>query len=82
MKSDRPRPTESCEYCGERLRRERVSVYRQRRRLHVLFKGVPAWVCPGCGHRLFEAAQVEVMEHQLDHPATGRRRAELLIVPA
>jgi hypothetical protein len=31
---------------------------------------------------VFEAGQVEVMEHQLDHPATGRRRAELLIVPA
>ncbi len=82
MRSTRKKTGELCEYCAEGLRRERVRVYRYRRRCHVLFERVPALVCPACGHRVFEATAVEAMEHHLDSPTTGKRRAELVIVSA
>ena len=74
--------SEQCEYCAEMLRRTRVRVYRYRRKRHVLFQRVPALVCPGCGHRVFEAAAVEAMEYQLNRPTLGKRRAELVILSA
>ena len=82
MKSTRKKSSELCEYCGEGLQPQRVRVYRYRRRRHVLFQRVPALVCPACGHRLFDAAAVEAMEHQLDSPTVGKRRAELIVVSA
>lgn len=82
MRSVRRKTGELCEYCGEGLRRQRVRVYRYRRKRHVLFQQVPALVCPACGHRLFEAAAVEAMEHRLNSPAAGKRRAELVIMSA
>ena len=71
-----------CEYCGERLAPGRVSVYRRRGRRHVLFQNVPALLCRSCGHREFEAAAVEDMEHRLNQAAPRGRKAELLVVPA
>ena len=80
MKSNKKHTAEHCEYCGDKLRRARVRVYRYRRRRHVLFPQVPALVCPGCGHRIFEATAVEAMEHQLTHPGPGERHAELVVL--
>lgn len=82
MKSAKTNTAELCEYCGEGLRAQRVRVYRYRHKRHVLFQRVPALVCPACGHRLFDSVAVEAMEHQLDTPTIGKRRAELTIVPA
>ena len=82
MKSNRAKPGECCEYCGEPLTRARVSFYRRRRKLHVLFQRVPALVCRACGHRVFEAVAVEAMEYELDRPRTRKRTAELVIVSA
>ena len=82
MGSSRKNTSERCEYCGEELQHSCVRVYRYRRKRHVLFQRVPALVCFGCGHRIFEAAAVEAMEHRLNSPAPGKRRAELVIVSA
>ena len=80
MKSTEKHIAECCECCGEGLRVSRVRVYRYRRKRHLLFQRVPALVCPCCGHRVFEAAAVEAMEHHLNSPTSTKRRAELLIV--
>ena len=82
MRSTKKNTSEHCEYCKEKLQRAQVRVYRYRRKRHVLFQRVPALVCPGCGHRVFEATTVEAMEHQLNGPTSARRRAELLIMHA
>lgn len=82
MKLTKKNTFRHCEYCGEKLERSRVRVYRYRRKRHVLFERVPALVCAGCGHRVFEAAAVEAMEHQLNSPTPAKRRAELMIVTA
>jgi len=82
MKSGRAKPEKSCEHCGEPLRAARVSVYRRRGRQHVLFERVAALVCRACGHRVFEAAAVEAMEHVLTQPGARGRTARLLVVSA
>ena len=82
MKSNRTKPGERCEYCGEPLDRARVSFYRRRRKLHILFQRIPALVCRSCGHRLFEASAIEAMEHELNQPRPQKRTAELVIVSA
>jgi len=82
MKSAGKKTAELCEYGGEGWRAQRVRVYRYRRKRHVLFQGMPALVCPACGHRLFDAATVEAMEHQRDTPTAGKCRAELTIESA
>ena len=82
MTSSKKTSFESCEYCGEKLRRSLVRVYRYRRKRHVLFQRVAALVCPGCGHRVFEAPAVETMEHLLNCPSPAKRRAELIILSA
>jgi YgiT-type zinc finger domain-containing protein len=68
-----------CEYCGEPLKRARVRVYRRRGPRHVLFENVPALVCRLCGHRAFEAAAVDAMEHALDAPASKRPSVRLTV---
>jgi YgiT-type zinc finger domain-containing protein len=71
-----------CEYCGERLFRERSDVYRRRGNRHVLFKDVPALVCRACGHREFAADAVERMEQRLNEVHAHGRKATLLVVSA
>lgn len=80
MRSNKRKPAERCEYCGESLRRGRVRVYRRRGSRHVLFERVPALICRSCGHRIFESDAVEAMEHALDRPRAGKRTARLTIV--
>jgi len=80
MKSNRPKPGERCEHCGETLSRRRVRVYRRRGKRHVLFQNVPALVCRACGQRVFEATAIEAMEHQLNGPSARKRKAELTII--
>jgi len=78
----RPSALDRCEHCDERLRPARVRVYRYRRKHHVLFEKVPALVCNACGHRVFEAAAVEAMEHALKNPSRGKRRQSLVVLTA
>jgi YgiT-type zinc finger domain-containing protein len=80
MKSAKAKADGFCEYCRGRLVRARVTVYRRRRKLHVLFERVPALVCRSCGHRVFEASAVEAMEQTLDGPTPGKRTVDLFIV--
>jgi YgiT-type zinc finger domain-containing protein len=82
MKSSKRKFVDRCEYCGEPLKAARARVYRRRGARHILFENVPALVCRSCGHRIFEAAAVEAMEHALDRPAAKRRTVRLTVVSA
>ena len=79
MKSGRRKATRKCEYCGERLVRTEVNVYRHRGKRHVLFRDVPAFVCRSCGARVFEAPAFVSMDFQLKHPLKKKRTVELEI---
>jgi YgiT-type zinc finger domain-containing protein len=82
MRSSNGKVADRCEYCGEPLKPARVRVYRRRGARHILFENVPTLVCRSCGHRIFEAAAVEAMEHALDRPAAKTRAVRLMVVSA
>jgi len=82
MKSNRSKPGQRCEHCGEALTRRRVRVYRRRGNRHILFQNITALVCRTCGQRIFEAPAIEMMEHGLNQPGARKRKAELTIVSA
>ncbi len=56
-----------CEFCdsGEHLQRKLITVTRQRDGQWFIFEDVPAWVCPNCGHRYFDALTLEAMEMRM-----------------
>lgn len=59
--------TFACEFCDTEQEREqkRVTITRQRNGQWYIFEDVPAWVCPNCGHRYFDADVLEAMEHHI-----------------
>jgi YgiT-type zinc finger domain-containing protein len=64
-----------CEFCATDQPQElkRVTVTRQRGGQWFIFEDVPAWVCPNCGHRYFDAAVLEDMESRMQStPADAR----------
>jgi len=56
-----------CEFCDtdQPQQRKRVTVTRQRGGQWFIFEDVPAWVCPNCGHRYFDADVLEAMENRM-----------------
>lgn len=56
-----------CEYCNtdQPQQKKLVTVARQRQGQWFIFEDVPAWVCPNCGHRYFDATVLEAMEQRM-----------------
>lgn len=53
--------------------KKRVTVTRQRGGQWFIFEDVPAWVCPHCEHRYFDADVLEAMENRMKStPADAR----------
>jgi len=67
--------TSPCEFCdsGQALVKKSVTVTRQRGGQWFIFEDVPAWVCPSCGQRVFDAEVVEAMEHRMTSTPTDAR---------
>lgn len=64
-----------CEFCDTDQAQEKklVTVTRQRGGQWFIFEDVPAWVCPNCGHRYFDADVVNAMEQRMKTtPADAR----------
>jgi len=64
-----------CEFCDtdQPQVKKSVTVARNRRETWVIFENVPAWVCPNCGHRYFDADAVSAMEAGMkQRPADAR----------
>ncbi len=57
----------SCEFCDTEQPQQKklVTVTRQRQGQWFIFEDVPAWVCPNCGHRYFDANVLEAMEGRM-----------------
>lgn len=53
--------------------KKRVTVTRQRGGQWFIFEDVPAWVCPHCGHRYFDADVLEAMEIRMKSTPTDAR---------
>lgn len=67
--------THPCELCDtdQSQQRKLVTVTRQRKGQWYIFEDVPAWVCPNCGHRYFDAEVLEAMEARMKTtPADAR----------
>jgi YgiT-type zinc finger domain-containing protein len=65
-------PCEFCDTDQEQVKKT-VTVTRQRGGQWFIFEQVPAWVCPNCGHRYFEAETMESMEaHMTTTPNNAR----------
>ena len=56
-----------CEFCDTDHPQEQklVTVTRQRHGQWFIFEDVPAWVCPHCGHRYYDAAVLVAMEERM-----------------
>jgi YgiT-type zinc finger domain-containing protein len=56
-----------CEFCDtdQPQQKKWVTVTRQRNGEWFIFENVPAWVCPNCGHRYFDADVLEAMEDRM-----------------
>lgn len=64
-----------CEFCDtdQAQVKKLVTVTRQRDGQWFIFENVPAWVCPHCGHRYFDADVLESMENRMKvTPADAR----------
>ena len=64
MMSERTYP---CEFCDtdQPQQKKQVTVARQRHGQWFIFENVPAWVCPNCGHRYFDADVLATMEDRM-----------------
>lgn len=64
-----------CEFCDTQQPQEKkwVTVARQRKGQWFIFEDVPAWVCPHCGHRYFDAEAAEAMEKRMTSPPADAR---------
>jgi YgiT-type zinc finger domain-containing protein len=64
-----------CEFCDTTLPQEQknLTVTRQRGGQWFIFEDVPAWVCPNCGHRYFDAEVLEAMEERMKAKPTDAR---------
>lgn len=65
----------SCEFCDTTQPQEKknVTVTRQRGGQWFIFEDVPAWVCPQCGHRYFDAEVLRAMEDRMKTPSDDAR---------
>jgi YgiT-type zinc finger domain-containing protein len=68
--------THLCEFCDsdQPQSKKRVTVTRYRNGQWFIFEDVPAWVCPNCGHRYFDADVIESMERHMTAPPAGVRQ--------
>jgi YgiT-type zinc finger domain-containing protein len=67
-----PNPCEFCDTDEPQVKRL-VTVTRQRHGQWYIFEDVPAWVCPHCGHRYFDADVLQTMEGRMTAaPADAR----------
>lgn len=81
-----------CEFCDTDQPQEQklVTFARQRHGQWFIFEDVPAWVCPHCGHRYFDADVLVTMENHMQTPPTvmlarlehGRYRCRKWVVSA
>lgn len=64
-----------CEFCDteEAQVQKKVTVTRQRGGQWFIFENVPAWVCPNCGHRYFDADVLEAMERYMKSMPSNAR---------
>ncbi|MBW4437695.1 MAG: type II toxin-antitoxin system MqsA family antitoxin [Pleurocapsa minor GSE-CHR-MK-17-07R] len=64
-----------CEFCDtdQPQQRKLVTLTRQRRGQWYIFEDVPAWVCPNCGHRYFDADTAQAMEDRMISPTVDAR---------
>lgn len=69
---DKPLPCEFCDTDQPQVQK-RVTVTRQRNGQWYIFEEVPAWVCPHCGHRYYDAEVVEAMEARMTTPPADAR---------
>jgi YgiT-type zinc finger domain-containing protein len=70
--------TYPCEFCDTKQPQELklVTVTRQRQVQWFIFDNVPAWVCPNCGHRYFDAETLEAMEERMKARPEDARQVE------
>jgi len=64
-----------CEFCDTEQAQiqKMVTVTRQRGGQWFIFENVPAWVCPNCGHRYFDANVLDAMETRMKSTPTDAR---------
>ena len=67
-----------CEFCDTDQPQERklVTIARSRHGKWYIFERVPAWVCPNCGHRYFDAEVVAEMDNRMQDPPADAHRVE------
>ena len=67
-----------CEFCDTQQPqvKKRVTISRQRQGKWFIFEDVPAWVCPNCGHRYFDADVTSAMEQRMTTPPDDARQVE------
>jgi YgiT-type zinc finger domain-containing protein len=70
--------TYPCEFCDTDQPQERkvVTVTRSRGGRWYIFEDVPAWVCPHCGHRYFDADVLTAMEERMQTTPDDARPVE------
>jgi YgiT-type zinc finger domain-containing protein len=64
MMNEKTYPCEFCDTAQVQVKKM-VTVTRQRGGQWFIFEDVPAWVCPHCGHRYFDADVLETMEDRI-----------------
>lgn len=64
-----------CEFCDTEKSqvKKMVTVTRQRGGQWFIFENAPAWVCPNCGYRYFDADVLEAMETRMKSTSTDAR---------
>ncbi|MBC8097907.1 MAG: type II toxin-antitoxin system MqsA family antitoxin [Armatimonadetes bacterium] len=74
--------TYPCEFCDteQSQTKKLVTITRQRQGKWFIFEDVPAWVCPHCGHRYFDAEVVSAMEQRMQTPTEDARPIEALVM--
>jgi YgiT-type zinc finger domain-containing protein len=67
-----------CEYCDTDLPQEKkiISLTRKRQGKWYIFEDVPAWICPNCGRRYFDAEVLDMMEANIKRTPDDARRIE------
>jgi YgiT-type zinc finger domain-containing protein len=67
-----------CQFCDtdQPPLKKLVTVSRQRNGKWYIFEDVPAWVCPNCGHRYFDAEVAEAMEKNMQSRPDDARPVE------
>ena len=68
----------SCEYCGSRVKEQRIRVDHRWKGVLVVVEKVPVGVCTGCGERYYDASVLRQLD-QIAHGKVGTVR--LIKVP-